>query len=88
MSIHAAYSGQRLSLPHLPSQATAFPTPCCRLFKLYLFCAPRLFHGLWSVVRPFVDPATRDKVQFVYNNAATAALFSQDFPPQVCTPTL
>jgi hypothetical protein len=36
-----------------------------RMHRIYVVNAPRLFWGLWSIVKPFVDPNTKAKVQFV-----------------------
>lgn len=55
----------------------------CRLCKLYLYRAPYIFYGLWRVVRPFVDLVTQEKVQFVFKDAVTEAIFAREFPPEV-----
>eukprot|EP00775_Hariotina_reticulata_P011182 gene11182-11332_t len=36
-----------------------------RLSKLYMFNAPGIFWALWKVVKPFIDPVTREKVVFL-----------------------
>lgn len=46
---------------------------------MYLYNAPSLFYGLWAIVRPFVDPVTREKVVFVYKRED----FTKYFDPKV-----
>lgn len=36
--------------------------------------APAIFAGLWSVVKPFIDPVTRQKIRFVDGPKAVEAL--------------
>ncbi|KXZ55394.1 hypothetical protein GPECTOR_3g52 [Gonium pectorale] len=58
-----------------------------RLHKLWLFDSPVIFYGLYKMVCPFIDPVTREKVQFVYDKDAVAdfsAAFDLDvLPPEI-----
>lgn len=36
-----------------------------RMHRIYVVNAPVLFWGLWNIVKPFVDPNTKAKLQFV-----------------------
>jgi len=42
--------------------STCYPE---RLFKLFLVDAPFLFHGFWSLIKPFLDSATKPKIVWV-----------------------
>ncbi|MEW5312227.1 MAG: hypothetical protein WDW38_003874 [Sanguina aurantia] len=53
-----------------------------RLDKLFLYRAPALFNAIWSLVRPFIDPVTREKVVFVTEKHA-AREFTKHFNMQV-----
>lgn len=39
-----------------------------RLKVAILYDPPRIFEGLWTLVKPFLDPKTFKKVKFVYNS--------------------
>mmetsp|Transcript_25556 Transcript_25556/g.55666 ORF Transcript_25556/g.55666 Transcript_25556/m.55666 type:complete len:272 (+) Transcript_25556:98-913(+) len=58
-----------------------------RLHRLYLYCAPFLFYGLWKIVSPFVDPVTKTKVVFLYRENAPS-VFEQEFDKDVLIPEL
>ncbi|KAG2424190.1 hypothetical protein HXX76_014723 [Chlamydomonas incerta] len=58
-----------------------------RLHKLWLFCAPVIFYGLWKLVYPFIDPVTREKVQFVYEKDAEKD-FTEGFEPCMLPPEI
>lgn len=53
-----------------------------RLFRLYLYCAPFIFYGLWKLVCPFIDPVTKEKVVFLYEKEAKDE-FAKAFTPEV-----
>lgn len=53
-----------------------------RLYKMYMFCPPMIFYGLWKMVSPFIDPVTREKVVFVLEKDAAGA-FTKDIDAQV-----
>lgn len=45
--------------------ATAFPE---RVKKIYMLDSPLIFDALWKIVRPFVDPTSRENVKFIYGS--------------------
>ncbi len=63
---------------HFPPQGH-FPE---RLSQLWFLNAPFIFWGLWRIVSPFIEPATRDKILFL-SGAERAARLQQDIPPEV-----
>lgn len=53
-----------------------------RLSQLWFLNAPFIFWGLWRLVAPFIEPATRDKIVFL-SGAERAARLQGAIPPQV-----
>jgi hypothetical protein len=53
-----------------------------RLHKLYLYGAPTVFYALWAMVQPFIDPVTREKVQFIEKKEALEQ-FTKDIDADV-----
>ena len=53
-----------------------------RLGELWFLNAPFIFWGLWRVVSPFIQPATKDKIKFV-SNKEKVQLLRQHIPDQV-----
>ena len=53
-----------------------------RLGELWFLNAPFIFWGLWRVVSPFIQPATKDKIKFV-TNKEKVQLLRQHIPDQV-----
>lgn len=53
----------QVSLHVLRILANHFPE---RMGKCYIVDPPTIFYMLWSVVQPFVDPVTKEKIAFVY----------------------
>lgn len=51
------------------------------LAQLIMVGAPSLFWGVWRIVSPFIDPATRAKVKFV--EAADSSSLMQELGPEV-----
>ncbi len=39
-----------------------------RLFRAYLLNPPMIFSGFWTMISPFIDPITKDKIRFVRGN--------------------
>lgn len=54
----------QLTLSALKILANHFPE---RMGKAYIVDAPSIFSLLWTAVYPFVDPVTKEKVNFVYS---------------------
>uniref|UniRef100_A0A7S3VII6 CRAL-TRIO domain-containing protein n=1 Tax=Dunaliella tertiolecta TaxID=3047 RepID=A0A7S3VII6_DUNTE len=52
-----------------------------RLYRLYLYCAPMLFYGLWKVIAPLIDPKSKEKVQFV-DKSNVVKLMTSHFSPE------
>ena len=52
------------------------------LSELWFLNAPFIFWGLWRVVSPFIQPATRDKIRFLTHNER-AAVFEEHIPSTV-----
>ena len=50
-----------------------------RLHRVYLVDAPILFRALWNLLKPFVDPVTKTKFQFITGVEARIRAFDQDF---------
>lgn len=53
-----------------------------RLGELWFLNAPFIFWGLWRVVSPFIQQATKDKIKFV-TNKEKVELLRQHIPDQV-----
>lgn len=64
---------------HPPMPQGHFPE---RLSQLWFLNAPFIFWGLWRLVSPFIEPATRDKIVFL-SGAERAARLQAAIPPQV-----
>ena len=56
---HALHSCFHLLQLHFPE----------RVKRIFMLDSPIIFDALWRIVRPFVDPETRKKVQFVYGQS-------------------
>lgn len=56
---HALHSCFHLLQQHFPE----------RVKRIFMLDSPIIFDALWRIVRPFVDPETRKKVQFVYGQS-------------------
>lgn len=41
-----------------------------RLGNIFLVDAPKIFSGFWSVISPFIDPKTKQKIEFVSTKSA------------------
>ena len=41
-----------------------------RLGNFFLVDAPKIFSGLWNVISPFIDPKTKEKIEFVSSKSA------------------
>ncbi|KAF5828957.1 CRAL-TRIO domain-containing protein [Dunaliella salina] len=52
-----------------------------RLYRMYLYCAPMLFYGLWKVVAPLIDPKSKEKVDFV-DKSNVAKRMTLHFSPE------
>uniref|UniRef100_A0A7S0VQ13 CRAL-TRIO domain-containing protein n=1 Tax=Polytomella parva TaxID=51329 RepID=A0A7S0VQ13_9CHLO len=55
-----------------------------RLDRLYIYGAPFIFHGMWRLIQPFVDPITRAKIRFV--GVKELQVMTKDFPPKALPP--
>ncbi len=53
-----------------------------RLSQLWFLNAPFIFWGLWRIVSPFIEPATRDKIVFLSGVERTSRLAAA-IPPEV-----
>lgn len=53
-----------------------------RLGELWFLNAPFIFWGLWRVVSPFIQQATKDKIKFV-TNKEKVQLLRQHIPDEV-----
>lgn len=51
--------------------STNFPE---RVRKIYMLDSPLIFDALWRIVRPFIDPVSRDKVEFISGERAKQVL--------------
>jgi hypothetical protein len=62
-----------------------------RIHRIFLFHAPVSFRVFWNIVKPFVDPVTKEKVQFCTPGTESWKKFEQEFSPdqrkrlEVCT---
>lgn len=52
-----------------------------RIYRIFLFHAPVSFRVFWNIVKPFVDPATKEKVQFCTPGTESWKQFEQEFTP-------
>lgn len=50
-----------------------------RMHAVWFYDAPTIFWGTWKLVSPFLDPATRQKVHFVYSTDNSAAKLWEEF---------
>ena len=57
-----------------------------RLFRVYFVDAPIVFRGLWNMIKPFVDPGTKAKFQFVTGTSQRIQLFSEAMGSGQCMP--
>lgn len=48
-----------------------------RLHRVYLVDAPVLFRALWSLIKPFVDPVTKTKFQFITGEVQREQVFGE-----------
>ena len=48
-----------------------------RLWCVYLIDAPAIFRGIWTILKPFIDPVTKTKFQFVTGEQHRMALFGE-----------
>jgi CRAL/TRIO domain len=53
-----------------------------RLSQLWFLNAPFIFWGLWRIVSPFIEVATREKIVFL-TGAERAACLQEAIPPEV-----
>ena len=51
----------RLAFAFLKVSAAHYPE---RLAQAYIISAPRVFHGFWKTIAPFIDPKTKSKIWF------------------------
>lgn len=51
--------------------AQAFPE---RIHKIYMLDAPYMFDMIWKIVKPFVDPVSREKVEFLHGDKGVETL--------------
>lgn len=49
----------RIAFAFLKVSAAHYPE---RLAQAYIISAPRIFHGFWKTITPFIDPKTKSKV--------------------------
>lgn len=54
-----------------------------RLRCLYFVRAPLLFWGVWRLLASFVDPVTREKIQFIGSGGAGRQALLRAVPEQV-----
>ena len=89
---HSLFQGSRLQLP-VPILAVTAPSlnRCLlvlqgqfpeRLSQLWFLNAPFIFWGLWRIVSPFIEAATREKIVFL-SGAERAARLQEAIPPEV-----
>ena len=52
-----------------------------RLGAVYLYPATMVLAGLWGLIRPFVDPRTREKVQIITSDKALLNLVPSEYVP-------
>ena len=57
-----------------------------RLYRIYLVDAPLIARTLWTAVKPFVDPDTKTKFQFVTGAKQRKAVFGHAFGSEQCMP--
>jgi hypothetical protein len=55
------------------------------LSELWFLNTPMLFYGLWKVVSPFIQPATKDKITFL-SGRTRGAVLAENVSPQVVSP--
>ena len=48
--------------------------PICACVKMYIVRAPRIFSGIWSVVKMLLDPRTASKIEVLSTDATPARL--------------
>jgi CRAL/TRIO domain len=53
-----------------------------RLSQLWFLNAPFIFWGLWRIVSPFIEVATREKIVFL-SGTERAARLQEAIPPEV-----
>lgn len=51
--------------------ASSYPE---RVHKIYMYNGPYLLDMLWKVVKPFVDPVSREKVEFIHGDKGKSLL--------------
>ena len=54
-----------------------------RLAVMYLYNAPKVFWGLWSLVKPFIDPVTSKKIVFLNPGSAEMQAMTHLYTPEV-----
>ncbi|CAB9504351.1 Phosphatidylinositol transfer protein [Seminavis robusta] len=57
-----------------------------RLYRIYLVDAPFMARTLWAALKPFVDPDTKTKFQFVTGSKQRNAIFGHAFGSEQCMP--
>lgn len=57
-----------------------------RLHRVFLVDAPVVFRALWSLIKPFVDPVTKTKFQFVTGESQRQRLFGAIMDAGECMP--
>ena len=53
------------------------------LYRAYILSSPFLFSGCWMVIRPWLDPVTASKVQFIEKNVLYEYIDKDLVPPEV-----
>jgi len=48
-----------------------------RMYRAYVCDPPLVFRTFWSIVKPFIDPVTRDKLQFCHGKAGRHVLMDR-----------
>lgn len=80
---HLKDSNPSMGISVIQTIQTHFPE---RLGKMICINPPTLFWVLWNLFSPFVDPPTKEKVEFLYteDRPSTYDSFSRLFPEHLC----
>mmetsp|Transcript_39731 Transcript_39731/g.93049 ORF Transcript_39731/g.93049 Transcript_39731/m.93049 type:complete len:217 (-) Transcript_39731:67-717(-) len=59
-----------------------------RIHKMYFLDAPVVFRGVWTCIKPFVDPVTGSKIRFVQGKRAKDKYFGNAIDADQATPNI